>query len=109
MNTTISTALFAALGIFTFSLSCFGQESGPQTSSVLERCGNGLNEVDSDLGIESMLLTPVEDSDVETYASSAGPLGAGPFLPETGVTGLDYFTFEFMPVMMARLPFTEVR
>ncbi len=73
MNTTFSTALLATLGIFMFSLCCFAQESGPPTFSVLERDDNGLNDVDSDPGIGSMLLTLVEDSDVETYASSAGP------------------------------------
>lgn len=73
MNTTFSTVLLATLGIFMFSLCCFAQESGPPTFSVLERDANSLNEVDSDPGMESMLLTPVEDSDVETYASSAGP------------------------------------
>ena len=73
MNTTFSTVLFATLGIFLFSLCCFAQEGGPPTFSVLERDANSLNEVDSDPGMESMLLTPVEDSDVETYASRAEP------------------------------------
>ena len=73
MNTTLSTILLATFGIFMFSLSCFGQESGPPTFSVLERDTNGLSEVESDPGMESMLLTPVEDSDVETHASKAEP------------------------------------
>ena len=73
MNTTISTALFATLGIFMFSHSCFGQDNRQQTFSVLEKYDYSLNEVDSDPGIESMLLTPVEDSDVETYADRADP------------------------------------
>ncbi len=73
MNTTFSTVLLAALSVFMFSLSCFGQDNGPRMSSVLERDSNSLG--DWDPGMESMLLTPVEDSDsdVEVHASSAGP------------------------------------
>jgi hypothetical protein len=80
MNTTISTVLFATLGIFMFSLSCFGQDARLHDLSVFQKYDHGsssnkIDEIDNDFlkWLEEQVREPVPD----------GPQGPGPFLPET--------------------------
>ena len=99
MNSTISTALLATLGTFMFSLSCFGQDAKFYELANLQKHDHGFssNEV---LDIDKEWMEWIENQFCEI--PDMGPLGPGPFLPDPAVAGLDYFTFEFKPVMLAR-------
>ena len=97
MNTTISTAKFAALGIFMFSLSCFGQETRLHDLSVFQKYDHSLstNEIDE---IDNDYLKWLLEQARETVPDGPLPQGPGPFLPETDV----HDGFLYGPVMMAR-------
>lgn len=80
MNTTFPTVLFATLGIFMFSLCCFGQDARLHDLSVFQKYdhGSSSNKIDE---IDNDYLKWLEEQLRETVPD--GPQGPGPFLPET--------------------------
>ncbi len=80
MNTTFSTVLLAALSVFMFSLSCFGQSAGLHDLAVIQMHDHELtSDETSEMGEdyarwwEEQVRGPLPE----------GPQGPGPFLPET--------------------------